>query len=215
MGLKGKGKGSCSSRSRESSSRQQWAIKINGKIMSLALSTLEQIRSSPTMIWGWFKPNLMEAWSHIFPLTHKSKKKGFLHLTDSDWLAGMGKPLVAIPNGHSIKGGRKNPRVESTVSKVAGANFAKIKPSGGITVKENGRNIDLCNKFDGVFGSHHSSPNVWGKHSIQSPHNVQGSTDGDNGACNLFVEDRGVGQDQHEEFELEVAEPSKESTSSY
>ena len=130
-------------------------------------------------------------------------------------LAGMGKPLVAIPNGHSIKGGRKNPGVESIVSKFAGANFAKIKPSGGITVKENGRNTDLCNKFDGVFGSHHFSPNVWGKHSIQSPHNVQGSTDGDNGACNMFVEDRGVGQDQHEEFELEVAEPSKESTSSY
>ena len=104
-------------------------------------------------------------------------------------LAGMGKPLVAIPNGHSIKGGRKNPRVESIVSKFAGANFAKIKPSGGITVKENGRNTDLCNKFDGVFGSHHSSPNVWGKHSIQSPHNVQGSTGGDNRACNMFVED--------------------------
>ena len=58
-------------------------------------------------------------------------------------LAGMGKPLVAIPNGHSIKGRRKNPRVESTVSKFVGANFAKIKPSGGITVKENGRNTDL------------------------------------------------------------------------
>ena len=107
-------------------------------------------------------------------------------------LAGMGKPLVAIPNGHSIKGGRKNLGVESIVSKFAGANFAKIKPSGGITIKENGRNTDLCNKFDGVFGSHHSSPNVWGKHSIQSPHNVQGSTDGDNGACNMFVETEGL-----------------------
>ena len=86
MGLKGKGKGSCSSKSGESTSRQQWAIKINEKIMSLALSMLEQIRSSPTMIWGWFDPNLMEAWSNIFPLTHKSKKKGFLHLADPAWL---------------------------------------------------------------------------------------------------------------------------------
>ena len=105
--------------------------------------------------------------------------------------------------------------MESSVSKFARANFAKIKPSGGNTIKENGRNTDRSNKFDGVFGSHHSSPGVWGKHSFQSPHNVQGSTDGDIGACNMLVEDRGVGQDKIEEFKLDVAEPSKEPTSSY
>ena len=127
-------------------------------------------------------------------------------------LAGMGKPLVAIPNGHSFKGGRKNPGVESTVSKFAGANFAKIKPSGGSTIEENGRHSDLGNKFDGVFRSHHSCPAVRGEHSFQSPHNVQGSTDGNIGACSMLVEDRGAGQEHYEEPELEIAEPSKEPT---
>ena len=105
--------------------------------------------------------------------------------------------------------------MESTVTKFAGANLAKIKPSGGNTNKENVRKTDLNNKFDGVFGSHHSNPNVWGKHPNQSPNNVQGSTNGDIGACDMLVKDRGNGQDQHEEFELEVAESSKEPTSSY
>nr|POF04309.1 hypothetical protein CFP56_16366 [Quercus suber] len=91
---------------------------------------------------------------------------------DRPGLAGVGKPLVEIPNGHPIKGGRKNSGVESAVTKFVRANLAKIKPSEGNTNKENVRKIDLSNKFDGAFGSHHSNPNVWGKHPNQSPNNV-------------------------------------------
>ena len=130
-------------------------------------------------------------------------------------VAGMGKPLVAIPNGHSFKGGRKNLGVESVVSKFAGANFAKIIPAGESKMDENGRLSGLGNKFDGVFGSHNSSSAVRGEHPIQSTHNVQGSTDGNCGACSMLVEVRGDGQEHSEEPELEFAEPSKEPTSSY
>ena len=130
-------------------------------------------------------------------------------------LAGMGKPPVAIPNGHSFKGGRKNLGVESVVSKFVGANFAKIKPAGESKMDENGRHSDLGNKFDGVFGSHNSCSAMRGEHSLQFTHNVQGSTDGNFRACSMLVEDRGDGQEHSEEPELEFAEPSKEPTSSY
>ena len=130
-------------------------------------------------------------------------------------VAGMGKPLVAIPNGHSIKGGRKNLGVESVVSKFAGANFAKIIPAGESKMDENGRLSGLGNKFDGVFGSHNSCSAVRGEHPIQSTHNVQGSTDGNFGACSMLVEVRRDGQEHSEEPELEFAEPNKEPTSSF
>ena len=122
---------------------------------------------------------------------------------------------MEIPNGHPIKGGRKHPGVESTVTKFAGANLAKIKPSGGNRDKENDRKTDIGNKFDGVFGSHYSNPNVWEKHLNQSSNNFRGGANGDIGACDMLVEDRGNGQGHHEEFELAVAESSKEPTSSY
>nr|POE92097.1 hypothetical protein CFP56_29641 [Quercus suber]POF04382.1 hypothetical protein CFP56_64543 [Quercus suber] len=87
----------------------------------------------------------------------------------------------------------KSSGVESTITKFARANFAKIKPVGGNKNKENVRDADLNNKFDGVFGSHHSNPNMWGKPPNHSPNNIQGGTDGDNGACDMLVEDRRIG----------------------
>ncbi|KAK9989529.1 hypothetical protein SO802_029768 [Lithocarpus litseifolius] len=78
-------------------------------------------------------------------------------------LARLGKPLVEISNGHPVQGGRKNSGVESAVTKFAGANFAKIKATRGDANKENVRKPAFSNKFDGVFRSHHSDPNVWGK----------------------------------------------------
>nr|POE94062.1 putative ribonuclease h protein [Quercus suber] len=147
------------------------------------------------------------------PVNSQEQKNG-VSAHDKPGLAGVGKPLVEISNGHTIKGGSKNPGVESAVSKFAGANLAKIKPAGGNTNKENVRISGVSNKFDGVFGSHQANSTVWGKYPNQTP-NVQGRTDGDIGACDMLVEDRGNGQGQYEESELEVAESSKEPIPSF
>nr|POE82935.1 hypothetical protein CFP56_14215 [Quercus suber] len=133
---------------------------------------------------------------HLPSNTQEQEKR--VPTLDSFGLVGLGKPLVEIPNGHSIKGRRKNSGVESAITKFAGANFAKIKPSRGNTNKESVRKTDLSNKFDGVFGSHHSNPNVWGKYPNQLPNNIQGGIDEDNGACDMLVKDRGNAQGKHE-----------------
>ena len=85
-GTKGKGKGKQQQQAQGEHKSAAIGNKNQRENHELSPSTLEQIRSSPTMIRGWFDPNIMEAWSHIFPLTHKSKKKGFLHLVDPAWL---------------------------------------------------------------------------------------------------------------------------------
>ena len=85
-GTKGKGKGKQQQQAQVEHKSAAIGNKNQRENHELSPSTLEQIRSSPTMIRGWFDPNIMEAWSHIFPLTHKSKKKGFLHLVDPAWL---------------------------------------------------------------------------------------------------------------------------------
>ena len=40
----------------------------------------------PTMIWGWYEPEEMQAWKLIFPLNPESKKKGWLPLSDPSWM---------------------------------------------------------------------------------------------------------------------------------
>ena len=70
----------------EASSIQEWAILRNGKILVLSKGMLAQVKSNPTMIWGWFDKDEMKAWSHIFPLTPESQKLGCLPLADPAWM---------------------------------------------------------------------------------------------------------------------------------
>ena len=54
--------------------------------MVLSLSIPAQIKGNPTMIWGWYDREEMQAWSHIFPVTLESLKQRFLPLTDPAWM---------------------------------------------------------------------------------------------------------------------------------
>ena len=54
--------------------------------MVLSLSMPAQIKGNPTMIWGWYDQEEMQAWSRIFPVTLESLKQGFLPLTDPAWM---------------------------------------------------------------------------------------------------------------------------------
>jgi hypothetical protein len=47
---------------------------------------LDQIKASPTVIWGWFDLEIRKAWSFIFPLTPESRANLFLPLTDPAWV---------------------------------------------------------------------------------------------------------------------------------
>lgn len=123
----------------EDSSQMQWAISLHGKIMLLSRSLIQQIQASPTMIWGWFDQEHLQAWSHIFPLTLESQNLGYLLLL----------PLVEIPNGHPNNGRRENIGVESTIANFTGTSFAQIKHFRGGPNKGNHGGRSSNNKFNG------------------------------------------------------------------
>ena len=70
--------------------------------MVLSLSMPAQIKGSPTMIWGWYDREEMQAWSRIFPMTLESLKQGFLPLTDPAWME-WDNPCWIFPSGKPTK----------------------------------------------------------------------------------------------------------------
>lgn len=98
--------------------RQEWEIFQKGKIMTLSLEIMAQIRASPTMIWGWFDLEEMKAWSHIFHLTPKSRKMGYLSLLNPPWLEWA---VGDIPLRRANDGGSKSFRIKSPITAFVGA----------------------------------------------------------------------------------------------
>ena len=74
--------------------------------MVVSPSMLAQIKSSPTMIWGWFELEEMQAWKLIFPLNPESKKKGLLPLSNPAWME-WECPWWIFPSDKPTKGEAK------------------------------------------------------------------------------------------------------------
>ena len=64
---------------------QCWAIKFQGEVLVIPNIVIDQIKTKPTEVWGWFDVNQKEAWKSIFPLTPGSQELGSLPITDPAW----------------------------------------------------------------------------------------------------------------------------------
>lgn len=69
----------------QAQSHPLWAVNVEGMIVEVPAVVIEEIRTRPTHVMGWFSPRLEKAWKLIFPLTKVSEKLGFLPLSDPSW----------------------------------------------------------------------------------------------------------------------------------
>nr|POE44898.1 hypothetical protein CFP56_75450 [Quercus suber] len=145
-------------------------------------------------------------------INSRESDTGF-HVTDRPDMARLGQPLMEISIGHSVISRKEDSELEGTLTNFAGSSFARIKPSGGGSNKENLGRKTNGNKFCGVFGSHQDDSGMWEIPTNKSFDRLKGAAVGDVGACDMHIEEQGGSQVQDEGAKLELAKSSKKSVS--